>query len=488
MEISKVEHRGSTWFSIVFAYNQADHLRVKGMYNSRWSATKRCWLVPFGPEGYRQIKELFPASVFDSELEAEFEPDKPAPIPLPTAAPANEPIIYKPEYSIVNQQPGVRFSGFAFGNRLPGEIALVIKDRQIGIQLDKNNDDIDFIKSLRYAAWNQRYFCWTVPNYEYNLKRLELHFGDRISSITEQYSENWENTPSEEYVAVKVLPPLSDEMAKHLKVFKQWLEHKRYSASTVRTYINSVSSFLRFMQPKSCADIETKDLVLYVHQYLLPNKFSYSFQNQAVNAVKLFFQTVRGSKIDIGQIERPRREHKLPNVLSKEEISGILNATLNIKHRTMLALIYACGLRRSELLNLRPENIDSKRHMLIILNAKGKKDRVVPISDKVITMLREYFKFYRPKEWLFEGQVNKEQYSASSLHEILKNAVKKAGIRKPVSLHWLRHSYATHLLESGTDLRYIQELLGHKSSKTTEIYTHVSERSLQNIVSPFDNL
>ena len=187
-------------------------------------------------------------------------------------------------------------------------------------------------------------------------------------------------------------------------------------------------------------------------------------------------------------MERPRREHKLPNVLSKEEVAAILHVLPNQKHRTMLSLIYACGLRRGELLNLKPENIDSKRHLLIILKAKGKKDRVVPISDKVITMLREYYKIYKPKIWLFEGQSTAEQYSESSLQEVLKNAIQKAGIKKPVTLHWLRHSYATHLLEAGTDLRYIQELLGHKSSKTTEIYTHVSEKSLQKISSPFDNL
>lgn len=154
----------------------------------------------------------------------------------------------------------------------------------------------------------------------------------------------------------------------------------------------------------------------------------------------------------------------------------------------MLSLIYACGLRRSELLNLKPADIDSKRHMLIILNSKGKKDRMVPISDKIIEMLRDYYKAYRPGIWLFEGQTSGDPYSEASLAKVLKNACDKACVRKPVTLHWLRHSYATHLLESGTDLRYIQELLGHKSSKTTEIYTHVSEKSLQKITSPFDTL
>jgi len=154
----------------------------------------------------------------------------------------------------------------------------------------------------------------------------------------------------------------------------------------------------------------------------------------------------------------------------------------------MLSLIYSCGLRRSELLNLKARHIESNRNVLLIKAAKGKKDRIAPLSDKTIALLREYFKLYKPKIWLFEGQQMGAQYSEKSLESVLKQAVKKAKISKPVSLHWLRHSYATHLLEAGTDLRYIQEILGHSSSRTTEIYTHVSIKSLQNIISPFDNL
>jgi integrase/recombinase XerD len=154
----------------------------------------------------------------------------------------------------------------------------------------------------------------------------------------------------------------------------------------------------------------------------------------------------------------------------------------------MLSLIYSCGLRRSELLNLKPADIDSNRKLVIIRGGKGKKDRIVPLSMKIIEMLREYYKANKPKIWLFEGQNPGQPYDERSLQQVLKQSIQKAGINKPVTLHWLRHSYATHLLENGTDIRYIQVLLGHNSTKTTEIYTHVSTRSLQNIVSPFDNL
>nr|HAD50150.1 integrase [Algoriphagus sp.] len=201
-----------------------------------------------------------------------------------------------------------------------------------------------------------------------------------------------------------------------------------------------------------------------------------------------YFSNRLKRKLEPIEIERPKTPRLLPHVLSKEEVKAILGAHQNIKHRTMLSLIYACGLRRSELLNLKPQDIDSKRGMLRINQGKGKKDRLVPISEKILELLRECYKNEKPKVYLFEGQVAGEKYSEGSLQKVLKSALDKSGIKRPVTLHWLRHSYATHLLESGTDLRYIQELLGHNSSKTTEIYTHVSQRSLQKIQSPFDSL
>jgi integrase/recombinase XerD len=154
----------------------------------------------------------------------------------------------------------------------------------------------------------------------------------------------------------------------------------------------------------------------------------------------------------------------------------------------MLSLIYSCGLRRSELLNLKLTDIDSKRGLVIIRQSKGRKDRVAPLSEKILELLRAYYNAYKPNVWLFEGQDKKSQYDENSLSSVLKQNLEKCKINKPVSLHWLRHSYATHLLENGTDLRYIQEILGHSSSRTTEIYTHVSNHNIQRISSPFDNL
>ena len=207
-----------------------------------------------------------------------------------------------------------------------------------------------------------------------------------------------------------------------------------------------------------------------------------------VNAIKLFFNKIENSFIQIGNIHRPKRAKTLPNVLSKEEVKMLLEAPKNIKHKAMLSLIYSCGLRSGELIRLKPEHIDSKRNLLIIKSAKGNKDRITPLSTKIIELLRTYYKLFRPKNYLFEGATIGAPYDERSLQNVLKQSVGKTSIKKPVTLHWLRHSYATHLLENGTDLRYIQEILGHSSSKTTEIYTHVSTKSIQKIISPYDFL
>jgi integrase/recombinase XerD len=335
-------------------------------------------------------------------------------------------------------------------------------ENRIAVYFEKNQDLIARIKQIEGARWSQQKTVWHLPDTIENRERFKI--------------EPLKNSlPSAEGII-------------QIEKFKQWLRSKRYSESTISTYSEALKSFLIFYREKSVVEINNEDVIIYNNEYILKNNLSASYQNQTVNSIKLFFITIIGTKIDIDKIHRPKRAKLLPNVLSKEEVKLILNAHSNIKHKTMLSLIYSCGLRRGELLNLKPNNIDSKRGIVIIRQSKGKKDRIVPLSPKILEMLRDYYVISKPKTWLFEGQNVGEHYSEQSLQSVLKQALQKVGNTKPVTLHWLRHSYATHLLENGTDLRYIQELLGHNSSKTTEIYTHVSTKSIQQIKSPFDDL
>lgn len=330
---------------------------------------------------------------------------------------------------------------------------------RIAVFFKKNATLIARIKTFEDARWSASKKYWHLPDTEAN----RLHF---------------------KLPLVHTLVPNTEGVAS-IETFKRYLLSKRYSPNTINTYSDALKSFLTFCNTKAVKDISNDDFIAYNNDYIIKNKFSSSYQNQIVNAIKLFFKIVKDSKIEIDKIHRPKREKKLPNVLSKEEVLKIIDATENLKHKTLLALIYSAGLRISEAINMKLRDIDSIRMLIHVKNAKGKKDRYTLLSEKVLLLLREYYLVYKPKEYLFEGQFG-GMYSSRSAQVILKQAAEKAGIRKPITLHTLRHSFATHLLESGTDLRYIQDLLGHSSPKTTMIYTHVTNDSLKKIKNPFD--
>ncbi|MBS7787881.1 tyrosine-type recombinase/integrase [Flavobacterium sp. CYK-55] len=319
-----------------------------------------------------------------------------------------------------------------------------------------------WIKTFTDARWSHTHRGWHVPDTERNRAVFRL--------------------------APKIDKSPDKSIVQQVARFKLWLQSRRYSENTVKTYADALICFLTFFVHKTVDEIDIDDLILFNNEYILEQKLSASYQNQIVNAVKLYFAQIQHRKLDVELIHRPKRQKLLPNVLSKAEVKMLLEAHVNFKHKVMLCMIYSCGLRSSELVGLKPTDIQSDRNVVVIRQAKGKKDRIVPLSPLILDMLRQYYTGYKPKVWLFEGNQPGAPFSAKSLQFVLKEAVRKTQIQKPVTLHWLRHSYATHLLESGTDLRYIQELLGHNSSKTTEIYTHVSTQSIQMIKSPFDDL
>lgn len=268
---------------------------------------------------------------------------------------------------------------------------------------------------------------------------------------------------------------------------KKKLTIMRYSDQTIRSYLSEFRQFGIFLQFKDLDTIDEETIKNYLDYLVNTKKVSRSKQNMAVNAIKFYLERIEQQKRKVYAIDRPRKEHTLPTVLSEEEIRKILSIEMNIKHRVMLMLIYSAGLRRSELLNLHISDIDFDRKVINIRGAKGFKDRMSLLSEKVIVQLKEYFTQYQPKTYCFEG-LNGKQYSATSISKVLGRAIRKSGLSKHTTLHTLRHSFATHLLERGTDLRYIQSLLGHNSIKTTEIYTHITKKGLSSIVSPIENI
>ena len=283
-----------------------------------------------------------------------------------------------------------------------------------------------------------------------------------------------------------VLPTLSNNLTLELSKFKRWLQQKRLSTNTVNTYVEVTAYFLRYGILKKTENYSIKLIEQFNYDFIYRANRSVSYQNQCINGIKKYF-LFKGTEVNLLNIERPKKEKRLPAVLSVEEIKAIFNNITNLKHKTLLSLLYSAGLRIGEALSIKVEDIDSKRMLIHIKQAKGKKDRYTLLSHSFLKLLREYYLAYKPKVLLFEGMHGKK-YSNASAQAVLKKALKNTKIKKRVTLHTLRHTFATHLLENGTDIRYIQELLGHSSPKTTMIYTHVSQTSLKNIKNPFDEL
>ncbi len=261
---------------------------------------------------------------------------------------------------------------------------------------------------------------------------------------------------------------------------------RKYSRRTVKGYLYYNRDFLNYVKknPQDVRDSDIKDYLVYLAE---EKESATSTLNQAINALKFYYGGMLKKKF-LYEIKRPRKDKKLPVVLSKEEIAKILNSVDNVKHKAILMLVYSAGLRVGEVVKLKSDDIDSKRMLIHIKGAKGRKDRYTLLSEIALGILREYWRQYKPQKWLFEGARKDRYITTRTVDKVMEHACTKADINKDVSVHTLRHSFATHLLEGGTDLRYIQELLGHQSSKTTEIYTHVSTQSLGKIKSPLDGL
>lgn len=260
-----------------------------------------------------------------------------------------------------------------------------------------------------------------------------------------------------------------------LNIAKRKLKQIRYSENTIKVYLHYIEIFLKSTN-KYNQHLTGNDLQKFIDEY----KYSSgSQQNQIINALKFFYEKVLERKYDKVKFVRPRKSKHLPTVLSQSEIQIMFSSARNIKHLMILKTLYYFGLRRQELIDLQFKHIDRQRKVLIIKQSKGNKDRLLPMYDGFIEELEEYYNSYKPLNYVFNGQETGTKYSATSLSNIVKYC--SSTLNKTVTPHQLRHSFATHLLEKGIDLRFIQSLLGHSSSKTTEIYTHVSQYNTNGI-------
>jgi len=376
----------------------------------------------------------------------------------------------------------------------PSQLVVTIKHlfinnkKQIGLQFYPSKIIQTIIKGIPGVLWSKEFNMAYVLNTKENLDHIFEDFRGLAWINSGHFFHQKSNSKGNECVALTSYRKrnLSPEYRICPEKYLQKLELKQYSLNTSRSYIRLFETFINYFKDWELLQIDKEQIRKYL-QLLVEQGKSQSYINQMISAIKFYYEVVLEMPNRFYSIERPIRKESLPKVISLEEISLIISNTNNIKHKCIISLLYSAGLRRGELLNLKLGDIDSKRMVININKGKGGKDRITILSESVLKNLRFYFKVWRPKTYLFEG-IKGKQYSATSISKIISNACIKANIRKKVTPHMLRHSFATHLLESGTDIRFIQTLLGHSSTKTTEIYTQVAINNIKTIQSPIELL
>ena len=414
---------------------------------SRWDKKNYYWVIPNYDKNLELIKDYFKERILSIEINEE--------ISIVNTSENRE--IKKDEFLVVRTNNG-----------------------RLKIYFSYDKDVFKKLRSYPYSSWNSKLKYQSIPFQESYLKELEefakgknlkfLYEIEKASTITkyksDRSSKDYKKCP-EEYISK--------------------LKELHNSENTLRVYSSAFEQFCNYYKDHPLENISQEQITKYMQHLVVDRKVSSSYHNQAINAIKFYYERVLNGDRKIYLLDRPRKEQKLPVVLNQEEVKQLLKCIDNIKHRALVMLVYSSGLRLSEIVGLKIKDLDSVQMQIRVQQGKGKKDRVTILSERVLEILRRYFQQYQPKEWLFEG-ADGGQYSKRSAQQIVKDAARKAGIKKKISIHTLRHSFGTHLLESGTNLRYIQSLLGHESIKTTEIYTHITLKGFDQLRSPMDDL
>ena len=345
------------------------------------------------------------------------------------------------------------------------------------IEFPFHHDLINKVKA-NGCVWSRSKSKWYLENNKENEKILKGLFPEALKYLDTPKSIKTKLTSGD----------FDKETLKVIHAYVKYLRGKLYSESTVKSYYTHILEFLYYTKGRPIATLSNRDVELFVEDVYLKRKYSASTHRQVISAIRQFKNLFGDCLIDNVALDSPEKSRFLPAVLSKEEVLRLLQVTQNLKHRAILALLYSAGLRIGELINLKLSHIDVNRRQLIVKNGKGRKDRYVILANSFLPLLNNYLFSYEPELYFVEGVVKGVPYTAGSIRKFLRESCKKAGIKKVVTPHTLRHSYGTHLLENGVDIRYIQVLLGHSRPETTMVYTHVAKKDMLAIESPLDTM
>ena len=353
----------------------------------------------------------------------------------------------------------------------------------IAIKFPYNFEIKEYIKKFNGVRWTKTHSTFYIYYTEIRLEDLKLYLAkENLKIISNQKKESTLRIAKGKKIELK---PLNKEKTVVFRHYLKYLEGKRFSKSTIASYSNFILEFLRFTDKKPVDELNENDVRNYIEWAVTSLNYAVSTHRQMVSGFKHFAHFYPACSINIDNIYMPKKDRKLPVVLSIEEVMLLLQATKNLKHRAILAILYSSGLRISEIINLKLSDFDFKRKQLHIQKSKGRKDRYATIAESAFPLIKNYYKTYKPKLYFIENPKG-GKYSPQSIRSFLKKSLQLAGITKTVTPHTLRHSYATHMLEQGIGIRHIQELLGHSRPETTMIYTHVTRKDLEQIKSPLD--
>jgi site-specific recombinase XerD len=446
VKVIKGIHRNKAVLKLVFPYQAELIGMIRSIPGVLWSRTMKCWYIPYSKNAVDNL------------------------------------LNFKRVTFYIEQETDVIQDNFGTHKAVNKKNLAIIRHSRDSIKLIFRYDAklVALLKTIPHHFFDAENKWWTLPHMENFLELLKSFC--MLNEWQFEYKDEW----AEQKTLARKAGPEYD-IVVCPTAFIEKLKMLRYSEYTINNYCSAFKEFIHFNRDKQLDAMKQADIEKFMLYLADERKVSISYQNISLSAIRFYYEKVTEQAVITQKINRPRGSKFLPEVLSEEEVIRLMGALTNLKHKCILMTIYSGGLRLSEVVRLKVNDIDSERMLMLIKGAKGKKDRYTVLSKNLLEWLRKYFRAEKPRKWLFEGVMG-GQYSVMSVQKIMNDAVQAAGIRKHATVHTLRHSFATHMLENGTDLRYIQSLLGHSSSKTTEIYTHITTKGMEKLVSPLDRL